>query len=123
MKRYFIVLIVLIFISCKTQNVSKNNDSDNLQDCSKCDSNLFQCQKFVKNLISEMDSTIIHKGDTDIIIYDSLNYIRVKKEGDNSWINIFNEVKRYNFWIVRDRLEIWMGDSTEAKLMLYYDLK
>lgn len=123
MRVKIIFLIIFTSLICKGQDTliyHTLTDVEQIQN--ECDSNLFECQEFVKSLVDIMQNPEFY-GDTEITIYDSTEKIELKKKGSDLWYNIYRGSNRYEFWITNDILQVWLGDSIGARLILQYDLK
>jgi hypothetical protein len=127
MKIFIAFLFIFFVLSCKAQDTlvyyPKDYVDTNFYPKEYCDSivNFYQEMLNLKDSILQNPSIY---GDTKITIHDSLGVkTLLKKQGQDSWYEIIDDSNRYKFWIIDDNLQIWIGDSLNARLFLQYQLK
>lgn len=124
MRTIFIFLFIFLFLSCQAQDTlvyyTKGYVDTNFYPKEYCDSLLVLCQESIDSI--QQNPTIY--GDTKITVYDTLGIKTIlKKQGKDSWYEIFDSTYRYRFWIIDNNLQIWIGDTLEARLFLQYQLR
>lgn len=57
--------------------------------------------------------------DQVVQIHDTVGYIAELKKVDNDfWFTLTVDDQRFNVWIVNEKLQVWVGDSTKAVSLL-----
>lgn len=124
MKIILALILEFLFIACSAQDTlvyyTKEYIDTNYYPISYCDS-LIQIALTTSDSVYQNPSLF---GNTQITINDSIGTkTTLKKENSDYWFEIKEGVKRYKFWIIEENLEIWIGDSSRASLILQYPLE